>query len=77
MRTKRINYNRVLVVIGSFHLKEVNVQTISAIDYYVKYLYSVHCSSNDIFQRLFGKVKALSTTGIYLNIDWIKWLEIS
>jgi len=67
------NDNRVLGVIGGFHLFEVNEQTNKTIDYLnqnnLKELYPCHCTSFAVRAEM-HKILPVKEVGVGLELNW-------
>lgn len=70
---KVCNDNRVLGVIGGFHLFNVNNQVIKTIDYFnknnIKELYPCHCTSFSVKAEI-HKTIPLTEVGVGLELNW-------
>lgn len=68
--------NRALAVIGGFHLKEIDEQTVKTIDYMkknnVNLLYLAHCTSDKVcehFMEMLPEITNIIKTGNTYEID--------
>ena len=60
MQRKKTGDNRILAVMGGFHLKNINEQTLKTIEYMkknnVKTVYLAHCTSDIVCEEFLKKM---------------------